>query len=101
MPPEVLEKLANSFERSVALAVATHPATTAEGLTTLASRHRDVAVLAAIAVHRNASPDVLRTVSRAVRGPRTVALGCAVLAHPACPADVAQTIRTRLGNMVA
>jgi hypothetical protein len=100
-PPEVLEKLAASFERSVAMAVATHPATPAEGLSTLAARHRDLAVLAAIAVHRNACPDVLRKVSRAVRGPRTVALGCAVLMHPACPADVAQTIRTRLGNMVA
>lgn len=100
-PPAVLERLASSFERSVAMAVATHPATPAEGLATLAGRHRDLGVLGAIAVHRNADAAVLRAISRAVRGPRSMSLGCALLAHPACPTDVAQHVRTRLGNMVA
>jgi hypothetical protein len=43
----------------------------------------------------------LREVGRAVRGPRAASLGSALLAHPACPADVAQRIRDRLGNRVA
>jgi hypothetical protein len=100
-PPDVLEKLASSFERSVAMAVATHPATPEGGLSVLAKRHRDLGVLGAIAAHRNASAEVLRMVSRAVRGPRTLSLGCAVLANPSCPSDVAQRIRARLGPMVA
>jgi hypothetical protein len=100
-PPDVLEKLASSFERSVAMAVATHPATPEGGLLVLAKRHRDLGVLAALAAHRNAGAEVLRLVSRAVRGPRTLSLGCAVLANPACPSDVAQRIRARLGPMVA
>ncbi|HWE61827.1 MAG TPA: J domain-containing protein [Chloroflexota bacterium] len=100
-PPEVLAKLALSFERSVALAVAAHPGTPAEALGIVATRHRDLEILGAIAAHKNASAAVLREVSRAVRGPRSVALGSAVLAHPACPPDVAQRIRQRLGNMVA
>jgi hypothetical protein len=100
-PVPVLEKLAYSFERSVALAVASHPAASAAALTTIAGRHRDLPILIAVATHVNAEPDVLREVSRAVRGPRSAALGSAVLAHPACPPDVAQRIRTRLGNMVA
>jgi hypothetical protein len=100
-PVSVLEKLAYSFERSVALAVASHPAASGTALTTIAARHRDLPILLAVATHQNAGPDVLREVSRAVRGPRSASLGSAILAHPACPPDVAQRIRTRLGNMVA
>jgi hypothetical protein len=100
-PVDVLEKLAFSFERSVALAVASHPAASSTALTTIAARHRDLPILHAVATHRNAGPDVLREVSRAVRGPRSAALGSAVLSHPSCPPDVAQRIRSRLGNMVA
>lgn len=100
-PPEVLAKLALSFEHSVALAVASHPGTPAAALSAIAARHRDLAILGAIAAHKNAGASVLRDVSRAIRGPRTVALGIAVLAHPACPPDVAQRIRQRLGSMVA
>jgi DnaJ domain len=100
-PVEVLDKLAFSFERCVALAVASHPAASSIALNTIAARHRDLPILHAIAVHRNADQVVLREVGRSVRGPRTVALGSAVLSHPACPADVAQRIRSRLGAMVA
>lgn len=100
-PPEVLSKLALSFEHSVALAVASHPGTPADALGVVTSRHRDLAVLTAIAAHQNASDGVLREVGRAVRGPRSLMLGLAVLAHPNCPPDVAQRIRSRLGNMVA
>ena len=85
----------------MALAVASHPGTPSDALGIVANRHRDLAVLNAIALHRNATGPVLREVSKAVRGPRTAALGCALLAHPACPADVAQRIRARLGDMVA
>jgi hypothetical protein len=100
-PVDVLEKLSLSFERSVALAVASHPASSDTALAAIAARHRDLAILGAIAVHRNAGPDVLRDISRAVRGPRSASLGSAIVSHPACPADVALRIRTRLGNMVA
>jgi hypothetical protein len=100
-PPAVLVKLAESFERCVALAVAMHPATPEAGLYTIVSHHRDMAILNAVAAHPNAGPAVLREVGRAVRGPRTATLGSALLAHPACPADVAQRIRDRLGNRVA
>jgi hypothetical protein len=100
-PVAVLEKLAFSFERSVALAVASHPAASQTALGTIVGRHRDLAILSAIAAHQNASGDVLREVGRAVRGPRSVALGSTILAHPACPADVAERIRNRLGPMVA
>jgi hypothetical protein len=100
-PVAVLEKLAFSFERSVALAVASHPASSDVALGTIVSRHRDLAILSAIAAHQNASADVLREVARAVRGPRSVALGATILAHPACPADVADRIHTRLGHRVA
>jgi hypothetical protein len=100
-PPAVLEKLAESFERCVALAVAMHPATPEAGLCAIVSHHRDMAILNAVAAHPNAGPVVLREVGRAVRGPRAASLGSALLAHPACPADVAQRIRDRLGNRVA
>jgi hypothetical protein len=70
-------------------------------LATIAARHRDLPILTAIALHRNAGPDALRDVGRAVRGPRSASLGSAVLAHPLCPTDVAERIRSRLGNMVA
>lgn len=100
-PVAVLEKLAFSFERSVALAVASHPAASHVALASIVARHRDLVILNAIAAHQNATGDVLRDVGRAVRGPRSVALGSTVLAHPACPADVAQRIHSRLGHMVA
>ncbi len=100
-PPAVLVKLAESFERCVALAVAMHPATPEAGLCTIVTHHRDMAILNAVAAHPNAGPAVLREVGRAVRGPRAASLGSALLANPACPADVAQRIRDRLGNRVA
>jgi hypothetical protein len=100
-PVAVLEKLAFSFERSVAQAVAAHPGASATALATVAARHRDLPILAAIATHVNTGPDVLRDIGRAVRGPRSAMLGSAILSHPACPPDVAQRIRARLGNMVA
>lgn len=100
-PVAVLEKLAFSFERSVALAVASHPASSDAALGSIVARHRDLAILTAIAAHQNASGAVLREVGRAVRGPRSVALGSTILAHPACPPDVAERIHTRLGHRVA
>lgn len=100
-PSDVLDRLALSFEHSVAMAVASHPGTPAEGLAILSARHRDLGVLTAVAMHGNATASVLRDVSRAVRGPRSASLGAAILAHPLCPQDVAQRIRSRLGDMVA
>lgn len=100
-PVDVLEKLALSFERCVAMAVASHPATSPAALATIVSRHRDLGILSAIAAHQNASGDVLREVGRAVRGARSAVLGSTILAHPACPADVAERIHTRLGHRVA
>ena len=100
-PPEVLAKLALSFEHCVAAAVSTHPRTPADALCVIAARHRDLPILNALAAHQHAGPDVLRDLSRAVRGPRSASLGAAILAHPCCPADVAQRIRSRLGDMVA
>lgn len=100
-PPEVLAKLALSFEHCVAVAVATHPRSPADALCVIAARHRDLQVLNAIAIHPYANADVLRDLSRAVRGPRSASLGAAILAHPCCPPDVAQRIRSRLGDMVA
>lgn len=100
-PVKVLDKLAFSFERSVAMAVASHPAASEAALDTIAARHHDLPILTAVAVHRNAGPAALRQVGRAVRGPRSAPMGSAVLAHPACPTDVALRIRQRLGHMVA
>jgi len=100
-PPDLLVRLGQSFERVVALAVARHPKTPTEGLAAIAAHHRDMEILQAVAGHPNANPEVLRDLGRAVRGPRSLSLGIALLAHPACPNDVAQRVRTRLGDMVA
>ena len=100
-PAGLLTRLAQSFERVVALAVAQHPRTPTEGLHAIVAHHRDMEILQAVAAHPNAGPEVLRDLGRAVRGPRSLSLGIALLAHPACPNDVAQRVRTRLGDMVA
>jgi len=100
-PPAVLSKLACSFERSVAVAVAVNPHTPAEALQTIAARHRDLPILCAVAAHQNASAAVLCEVGRAVRGPRSLPLGATIIAHPACPIELAERIRTRLGNLCA
>ncbi len=100
-PPEVLGRLAQSFERVVALAVAKNPNTPADGLACIALHHRDLEILQAVAAHPNAGPEVLRDLGKAVRGPRSLSLGVALLANPSCPSDVEQRVRTRLGDMVA
>jgi hypothetical protein len=100
-PPDVLTRLAQSFERVVALAVARHPNTPTEGLASIAGHHRDMEILLAVAGHAHAGPDVLRDVGRSVRGPRSLSLGVALLAHPSCPNDVEQRVRARLGDMEA
>ncbi|MGH2387587.1 MAG: hypothetical protein ACRDIE_05230, partial [Chloroflexota bacterium] len=75
--------------------------TPTEGLACIAGHHRDMEILLAVAGHAHAGPDVLRDVGRSVRGPRSLSLGVALLAHPACPNDVEQRVRARLGDMVA
>lgn len=100
-PSGVLARLAQSFERVVAHAVAQHPSTPPEGLACIALHHRDMEILLAVAAHAKAGPEVLRDLGRSIRGPRSLPLGIALLAHPDCPHDVAQRIRSRLGDMVA
>jgi hypothetical protein len=100
-PPDVLGRLAQSFERVVALAVAKNPNTPVDGLACIAVHHRDLEILQAVAAHAHAGPEVLRDLGRAVRGVRSLSLGVALLANPACPRDVEERVRTRLGDMVA
>lgn len=100
-PEVVLDKLAFSFERSVALAVASHPAASPAALHTITARHRDLPIMLAVARHRNTGAETLREIGRRVSGPRFAALASVVLAHPACPADAAERIRARLGDRVA
>ncbi len=99
--PDVLERLAHSFERVVALAVAKHPNTPTAGLACIAVRHRDFEMLKARAGHAYAGPAVLRDLGRAVHGVSSRSLGIALLANPACPSDVEQRVRKRLGVLVA